>query len=62
MKCPKCNDPRLYLVAVKYNETQDEKYRKFTCPACGETVYTVEFPVEKTESFEGDWDEASSVY
>lgn len=56
MKCPNCG-AKLYVADCVHMPDGDEVYRLKHCKECGETVYTGEFIVDKTDSFMKMWDE-----
>jgi hypothetical protein len=51
----------MYLIGIRRNEQNTEKYRKYVCPCCGQVHYTVEFEAEQNTSFKDAWDSATEV-
>lgn len=54
MFCKRCKTKMVTTVS-KYNDTEQELYRRRVCPNCGHAMYTVEFEAEQNDRFEEDW-------
>lgn len=54
MFCKNCGTKTIVLDKV-INSENDESYRLKICPVCGESFYTVEFPVDMDRRFKRDW-------
>lgn len=53
--CPKCGHKMRQVDQLV--TADDERMRRKECPACGKTIFTLEFKVDK-----GDWDKEYKKY
>ena len=54
MQCSKCGGRTVVKDGVSDTDA-NEKYRKRGCVDCGSIFYTVEYEVEKTDTFKSIW-------
>lgn len=61
MLCKKCG-VKTIVSDKSINTENSETYRLRICPKCGESIYTVEFPVEMDRRFKRDWADHHNPY
>lgn len=54
MLCPKCKNATA-VCDTRFDDKENEIFRRRVCKECGHDFYTVEFDIEATEKFSNMW-------